>query len=61
MRQTHQMCIRDSLSVDGIELDKCNIRIEDDFYAYASTSNDKIEIKAYKVGTTKDVYKRQRR
>ena len=41
------------LSVDGIELDKCNIRIEDDFYAYASTSNDKIEIKAYKVGTTK--------
>lgn len=41
------------LSVDGIELDKCNIRIEDDFYAYASTSNEKIEIKAYKVGTTK--------
>lgn len=41
------------LSVDGIELDKCNIRIEDDFYAYASTSNDKREIKAYKVGTTK--------
>ena len=41
------------LSVDGIELDKCNIRIEDDIYAYASTSNDKIEIKAYKVGTTK--------
>ena len=41
------------LSVDGIELDKCNTRIEDDFYAYASTSNDKIEIKAYKVGTTK--------
>lgn len=41
------------LSVDGIELDKCNIRIEDDFYAYVSTSNDKIEIKAYKVGTTK--------
>ena len=41
------------LSVDGIELDKCNIRIEDDFYAYASTSNDKIQIKAYKVGTTK--------
>lgn len=41
------------LSVDGIELDKCNIRIEDDFYAYASTNNDKIEVKAYKVGTTK--------
>ena len=41
------------LSVDGIELDKCNIRIEDDFYAYASTNNDKIKVKAYKVGTTK--------
>lgn len=43
----------DFISVDGIGLDKCNIRVEDDFYAYASISNGRVEINAYKVGTTK--------
>lgn len=43
----------DFISVSGIELDKCDIRIEDNFYAYASTNNGEIEINAYKVGTTK--------
>lgn len=41
------------ISVSNIELDKCKIKIEEDYYANAWGSNGKIEIDGNKVGSTK--------
>ena len=41
------------LFADGVDLDLCDINIENDYYAYANKYNGKIEIKGNKVGETK--------
>lgn len=41
------------IHANGIEVDKCDIKIEDDYYADASINNGKIEIMGKKVGDTK--------
>lgn len=43
----------ENIEVKGVELDRCDIKVEDNFYAYASTNNGEIEIEGRKVGTTK--------
>lgn len=41
------------LSVDGVDIDKCDVEMEDEYYAYASKRKGKIEVEGRKVGTTK--------
>lgn len=41
------------IHINGIELDECEVKIEDEYYAYASINNGNVEIEGRKVGDTK--------